>query len=334
MPQAIAIAPNGATAYVINGASDTVTPITTATNVVGTPIPVTGVNDAIAITPNGATAYVTGYGESDTVTPINLATKTAGTPITIGNEPSAIAITPNGATAYVTTVTGQTDSVIPVSTATNTAGTPVTFSRRVEPEGIAITPDQAPVASFTATPAPARSKTSFDASGSSAPGARITSYAWNFGDGKTATGGGPLMTHVYASPGTYTATLTLTDADGTSTTKVFTGQTMSLNGGPGAQTSHPVVVPALPVPAITGVSPTSGPTSGGTGVTITGTGFTGATKVAFSSVLASSYSVVSDTKITAVSPPQAAGTYNVRVATTGGISPVVMADRFTYQAAG
>ncbi|HTZ09675.1 MAG TPA: protease pro-enzyme activation domain-containing protein, partial [Acidimicrobiales bacterium] len=44
-----------------------------------------------------------------------------------------------------------------------------------------------------------------------------------------------------------------------------------------------------PVPAVTGVSPTSGPTTGGTSVTITGTGFTGATAVKFGSSPATTF---------------------------------------------
>jgi PKD repeat protein len=47
-----------------------------------------------------------------------------------------------------------------------------------------------------------------------------------------------------AKPGSYTVTLTLSDADGTSTTQVFTGQTVSLNGGPGAKSTHTVTIPA------------------------------------------------------------------------------------------
>ena len=50
---------------------------------------------------------------------------------------------------------------------------------------------------------------SFDASASSAPEGTITSAAWRFGDGATATG---LNTsHSYASAGSYSVTLTLTD---------------------------------------------------------------------------------------------------------------------------
>jgi hypothetical protein len=81
---------------------------------------------------------------------------------------------------------------------------------------------------------------------------------------------------------------------------------------------------------VSSISPTSGPTTGGTTVTITGAGFTGATKVAFGTDAATSFNVVSSTLITAVSPPQAAGFHNIYVTTPVGTSAPVAADRFTY----
>ena len=85
-PGAIAITPNGKTAYVFSVTSDTVTPITTATNTAGPPIPVGAAPAAIAITPDGKTAYVANY-DSGTVTPITTATNTAGPPIPVGERP-------------------------------------------------------------------------------------------------------------------------------------------------------------------------------------------------------------------------------------------------------
>ncbi|HST32221.1 MAG TPA: S8 family serine peptidase [Solirubrobacteraceae bacterium] len=82
---------------------------------------------------------------------------------------------------------------------------------------------------------------------------------------------------------------------------------------------------------VTGVSPNSGPASGGTPVTITGAHLDGATTVKFGSVNATSFAIDSPTSITARSPA-GAGTVDVTVATPGGASPATAGDRFTYTA--
>jgi hypothetical protein len=56
-------------------------------------------------------------------------------------------------------------------------------------------------------------------------------------------------------------------------------------------------------PTVTSISPTSGPVSGGTSVTITGTGFTGATAVNFGGTAAAGFTINSATQITATSRP-------------------------------
>ncbi len=85
-------------------------------------------------------------------------------------------------------------------------------------------------------------------------------------------------------------------------------------------------------PTITGIAPSAGPNAGGTVVTITGTGFTGATQVQFGGVDATSYTVVNPTTITATAPA-GTGTVNVRVTTVGGTSANTAADDYTYYAA-
>jgi alpha-galactosidase len=52
--------------------------------------------------------------------------------------------------------------------------------------------------------------------GSCAPGGEIASYAWDFGDGASATG--PEVEHAYAAPGTYTVKLTVKDRKGAADT--------------------------------------------------------------------------------------------------------------------
>ncbi len=84
-----------------------------------------------------------------------------------------------------------------------------------------------------------------------------------------------------------------------------------------------------PKPTISGVSPKSGPDTGGTSVTITGTNLTGATLVRFGSKAAASVTVNSATQITATTPA-GTGVVNVSVTTPGGTSAVVAADQFSY----
>jgi hypothetical protein len=86
------------------------------------------------------------------------------------------------------------------------------------------------------------------------------------------------------------------------------------------------------VPAVAGISPSSGPTAGGTNVTITGSGFTGATAVMFGSNAATNVTVTSATKITATAPENPAGVVDVTVTTPGGTSAVLSADKYTYDA--
>jgi hypothetical protein len=87
-------------------------------------------------------------------------------------------------------------------------------------------------------------------------------------------------------------------------------------------------------PAVSAVSPRSGPAAGGTPVTITGTNFVGASSVTFGGMPAASFTVVSAGEITAVSPAGASGTVDVVVTTNQGASPANAADQFTYVSAG
>ncbi|HEV7133407.1 MAG TPA: IPT/TIG domain-containing protein [Gaiellaceae bacterium] len=89
----------------------------------------------------------------------------------------------------------------------------------------------------------------------------------------------------------------------------------------------------VPAPRVTSVSPASGPASGGTTVTISGTGFTGATGVRFGTTPARSFTVAGSTSITAVSPAAGGGTVDVTVANAGGASTTGTNDRFTFVAA-
>jgi len=92
-------------------------------------------------------------------------------------------------------------------------------------------------------------------------------------------------------------------------------------------------VNATPVPVIGSLSPATGGTAGGTLVVISGayfTGVTGATGVKFGATNATSYTVVSDSKIAAIAPAGSAGTVRVTVTSPNGASADTVADDYTY----
>lgn len=90
--QAIAITPDGATAYLAHRDHGSITPLNLATGRPGAPIIVGPGPQAIAITPDGGTAYVACKAGRDTLTPVSLATRKTGVPIRVGTNPVAIAI--------------------------------------------------------------------------------------------------------------------------------------------------------------------------------------------------------------------------------------------------
>ena len=90
---------------------------------------------------------------------------------------------------------------------------------------------------------------------------------------------------------------------------------------------------ALAVPVITSLIPNVGPIVGGTTVVITGTGFSSVaytTGVKFGDLTAASYKVNSDTRITAVTRPHAAGRLDTVITNAVGASLVVSAGKYTY----
>jgi len=81
----------------------------------------------------------------------------------------------------------------------------------------------------------------FDASTSYDLDGAIGSYAWNFGDGRTGTGG-PIFWQQYASAGAYSVTLTVTDNLGASAAVTRIVQVGSMNQSPTASFAVPAPV--------------------------------------------------------------------------------------------
>jgi IPT/TIG domain len=82
---------------------------------------------------------------------------------------------------------------------------------------------------------------------------------------------------------------------------------------------------------VTKLTPNKGPAAGGTSVTVTGTGFTGATAVDFGSTSATGFEVTSPTSLTAIAPPGSVGTVDLTVTTPNGTSALTRKDHFKYR---
>jgi hypothetical protein len=100
-----------------------------------------------------------------------------------------------------------------------------------------------------------------------------------------------------------------------------------------AATTHPAAAAsnAASLPIVTGLSPNSGVSSGGTVVTITGTELGDTTAVYFGGTAAAAFRVDSDTQVTAVTRAQTNGTIDVTVTNSAGVvSPITEGDKFMF----
>ena len=179
--------------------------------------------------------------------------------------------------------------------------------------GVATTPPVAPsVASLSPTAGPIGGGTSVTITGAGFTGATAVHFGTTAATGVTVNSATSITA---TSPaGTGTVDVTVTTPNGTSPTSSADHFTYS-----------------VVAPSVASLSPTAGPIGGGTSVTITGAGFTGATAVHFGTTAATGVTVNSATSITATSPA-GTGTVDVTVTTPNGTSPTSSADHFTYSA--
>jgi DNA-binding beta-propeller fold protein YncE len=272
---ALTVSPNGRFLYAVNEAAGTVSPLAIGSDGSLTPIACTGSNcdvaccsSAITVSPNGRFLYVAGGDNSGNVSVSAIAADGSLTPVPCpgtdcmaGSNPGGVVVSPSGRFLYMASGYGAaygTISVFAIRADGLLSGVSCPGSNCRAPDAapifqsLAISPDQAPTAEFSAGPASPGKPTVFDGSGSTAaPGQSVARYDWNFGDGTSAANAGPRPTHVYKAVGQYKVTLTVTDDAGCSTTLVFTGQTASCNGGPTAIKTLTVRVAQLPTIHIT-----------------------------------------------------------------------------------
>ena len=124
--------------------------------------------------------------------------------------------------------------------------------------------------------------------------------------------------------------------DGVGIDQIVLSPSTYLFTSPGALKNDNTILPASgggtttpQPPTVTSVSPNTGPTAGGTSVTITGTNFGAGATVKFDSTLATNVNVVSSSSITATTPTHAAGPVNVVVTNANGQS-ATLTNGFSY----
>ncbi|MEU1628435.1 IPT/TIG domain-containing protein [Streptomyces sp. NPDC020096] len=287
-----------------------------------TTIPVGTLPFGVAVAANG-NAYVTNFGSND-VTVIDTATNlVVGTPIPVGSNPSGVAVAANG-NAYVTNV--NSNDVTVIDTATNLVVVP-SIPVGTNPFGVAIAPNgNAYVTNFGSNDVTVINTATNMVVGTPIPvgthplGVAIApngnAYVTNEGSNDvtvidTATnlvvvpsipvGTGPYGVAVAPNGKIYVANIDSNDVS---------------------------VLP--PFPMLAGINPTSGASTGGTVVTITGTNLTGAS-VTIGGNPATGVSVnAGGTQITATTPARTPGPATVTVTTPGGTASLVNA--FTYLA--
>jgi hypothetical protein len=156
----------------------------------------------------------------------------------------------------------------------------------------------------------------------------VTIFGTNLAGTTTVTFGSTAGTIVAVYGSTAVVAATPAESAGTVHTTVTT-----YAGTSGTSSADQFTFQTPAAPTVTGVSPSSGTTNGGTSVTITGTNFTNVTGLSFGTLIAS-YTVNSTTQITATSPAHAAGTVDITVTTIAGTSPTSSSDHYTYTSGG
>ncbi|MFI1097009.1 IPT/TIG domain-containing protein [Streptomyces sp. NPDC020917] len=234
----------------------------------------------------------TSGGTTVTITGVNLAGATA---VHFGSRTATI--TANTPTSV--TVVDPAGSGVAAVTVTTVGGTsnPLSFFYINAPIAVSLSPDSGPTTG----------------------GQTVTVYGYGLATASSVSFGANSATPTVLSDSQVTVTVPAGTAAGSVAVTVTTA------GGTTSALSYTYV----DVPTVTSIAPISGPTSGGTATTITGTALTGTTAVTFGGTSAS-FTVLDDTSVAAVTPPGTAG--GVDVVVTTGSGSATLTDGFTYVA--
>ena len=163
-------------------------------------------------------------------------------------------------------------------------------------------------------------------SGPAAGGTTVTLSGSGFTPSASVSFGGIAAPSVVVVSSTELQAVTPTHASGTVSVAVTENphnQSATLAGGFTYTSSSPTTL------SVSGASPATGPTSGGTAVTITGKGFQAGATVRFGASQCAAVTVASSTQITAMSPSGSSGTVSITV-TDPDSQSASLASGFTY----
>jgi hypothetical protein len=161
-------------------------------------------------------------------------------------------------------------------------------------------------------------------SGPAAGGSGVTITGTNFAAGATVTFGGVAATNVVVANATTITATTPAQGAGAVAVAVTNPDTQS-----GSLVNGYTYVAA---PTVSSVSPNNGTTAGGTGITVTGTGFVSGATVTLGGTAATSVVVVNGTTMTATTAAHVAGSVTVSV-TNADTQSGSLANGFTYTSA-
>ncbi|UGS38856.1 IPT/TIG domain-containing protein [Capillimicrobium parvum] len=315
----------------------TVTSLAPASGPAGTVVTIAGAgfNPGSVVKFNGVTAAKT-FKSATSLTATVPATATTGK-VTVTNttgvagtaaSPAAFTVTapPAPSITSFTPTGGPAGTVVTITGRNLTGASAVTFNAKAAPTFTVVSPTQIK-ATVPATATTGRIGVRTAGGTATSPGTftmlavtSLTPASGPTGSQVTIAGSGFNATSVVKFNGAKAVStfVSATSLKATVPASATTGRVTVSNptGAVGTATSAAsFTVTAPPVPKITTLSPGSGLT--GAQVTITGSGFTGATAVSFNGLAAGTFTAASDTKVTAT-VPNGATTGKVRVVAPGG----------------
>ena len=259
------------------------------------PPAVTGFSPTVGLTTGGTVVTITGS---------SLANATA---VKFGSVPATI-LSASANQITVASPAGSGTANVTVATVAGTAAAPSNeqFSYMAAPTVTGISPNSGPTAG----------------------GEQVTLTGSNLANVTAVNFGNSLATNVVINAAGTQLTAT-SPAESAGTVYV----TVIVASGSSSASSADLFRYYVPAPVVTGLSSKSGPTAGGTAVTISGTGLAGASAVDFGGAAAGNVVVnAAGTQITATSPAASAGMVDVTVVTAGGTSATSSNDQFSYMA--